>query len=104
MNMTMPRPLFDPKSFLAKVGEDRSIGSYADLISDRDRFAAGFSMPFSGLIPTPPAQRFSDYSENSSIMMIITTQTPGSFGVNNCASVSPNFNRSNGFCNTGKLW
>ena len=57
-----------------------------------------------GLIPTPPAQRFSDYSENSSIMMTITTQTPGSFGVNNFASVSPNFNRSNGFCNTGKLW
>jgi hypothetical protein len=52
----------------------------------------------------PPAQRFSDYSGNSSMMMIITTQTPGSFGVNNFASVSPNFNRSKGFCNIGKLW
>jgi CRP-like cAMP-binding protein len=28
MNVTTPRPSFDPKSFLAKVGEGRSIGSY----------------------------------------------------------------------------
>src|ERR1700730_5485859 len=50
----------------------------------------------------PPAQRFSDYSGNSSIMMISTTQTPGSSGVNYFASVSPNFNRSNGRRDRGR--
>jgi CRP/FNR family transcriptional regulator, cyclic AMP receptor protein len=30
MNVTTPRPSFDPKSFLAKVGEGRSIGEYRE--------------------------------------------------------------------------
>jgi len=38
MNVTTPRPSFDPKSFLAKVGEGRSIGRYR---SDEILFSQG---------------------------------------------------------------
>jgi CRP/FNR family transcriptional regulator, cyclic AMP receptor protein len=39
MNVTMPRPSFNPKSFLAKVGEGRSIGRYS---KDRIVFSQGY--------------------------------------------------------------